>query len=169
MALDDIYQVRSQLEEGTRQLFQAQVIVAITRANAPKQFQQATPRVEIKATIGAANGHRFICPDGFARFDRWRCTIAIQAVTRPIGDGISALHEQFLGRIRNIMSTFSQETQQDKIIFPNIRMAQPVRDSGDSNTLKQAEGIEYSVLTFNGTVCIEEFAWNFLPPAMISH
>jgi len=158
-ALDDLYQLRSQVEENTRTLFEANEIIALTRTNAPEEFQQVTPRVEIKCTIGAATGHRFPCPDGFARFDRWRFNLAIQAVTRPAKDGVSALHEQFLGRIRNLCSTLAQSTWEDTGTFPNIRIAEPLRDTGDNNTLKSSSGCEYSVLSFAGTLCIRESAW----------
>lgn len=157
--LDDIYQLRKQGEENIRRTFEDLDIAAVTRANFPKEFQQKTPRVEIKIAIGAANGHRFICPDGFARYDRWRFTLAIQAVTKPANDGASILHEIFLGRIRKIASTLAQTTWTDTEHFPNIRFAEPLRDSGDTNTLKSNEGYESSVVSFTGTICIRESAW----------
>lgn len=157
--LDDIYQLRRQAEENVRQTFEDLDIAAVTRANFPKEFQQKTPRVEIKIAIGAATGHRFVCPDGIARYDRWRFTLAIQAVTKPSNDGTSILHEIFLGRIRTIASTLAQITWTDSDHFPNIRFAEPLRDSGDSNTLKSNEGYESSVVSFTGTICIRESAW----------
>lgn len=152
-------------EEGTRQLFVVEDIAAITRANAPAQFQQATPRVEIKCSIGAANRHRFCCPDGFARYDRWRCTLSIQCVTTLAGDGQESIHEQFLGLIRSICSTLAQETWDDFNRFPNVRFAEPLLDAGDTNTSKSAEGMEYTVINFTGTLCIRESAWP-VPPVI---
>lgn len=160
--LDDIYRLRTETEESIRQFFADQEIAAITRANAPKEFQQATPRVEIKMSIGAATGHRFLCPDGIARFDRWRVTISVQCITRPANDGQSLLHEQFCARVRQIMATLAQESWSDTDHFPNVRIAEPLRDTGDQNTLKASEGIEYTVINFSGTLCIRENAW---PPA----
>lgn len=160
MDLSDIYQLRKQGEEGIRSFFTALEITALTRANAPMEFQQATPRVEIKLAIGASNGHRFMCPDGIARYDRWRCTLAIQAITRPANDGTSILHEVFLGNIRNVIATLAQTTWTDAVNFPNVRFAEPLRDTGDYNTLKTTEGCEYSVLNFSGTLCVREIAWS---------
>lgn len=157
--LDDLYQLRTETEENIRQTFEDMDISAITRANAPAEFQQATPRVEIKLAIGAATGHRFPCPDGFARFDRWRFTLAIQCVTRPASDGENVIQEVFLGRIRNICTTLAQLTWDDRVNFPNVRIAEPLRDAGDNATLKPQDGCEYTVLTFNGTLCIREDAW----------
>jgi len=159
MDLADLYQIRRQLEEGIRQLFTDEEFTAVTRANFPQEFQQKTPRLEIKCTIGAATGHRFPCPDGFARYDRWRCVIALQAVTKPANDGTSALQEIFLGRIRRIAATLAQTTWTDTDHFPAIRLAEPLRDAGDNNTLKADQGFEYSMLSFAATVCIRENAW----------
>jgi hypothetical protein len=157
--LDDLYQLRLQAEESIRLAFVAAEIMAVTRATGPAEFQQATPRVEIKLSIGAANGHRHICPDRIARFDRWRCTLSIQCVTRPVGDGVSGLHEAFCGRVRNFCSTLAQQTWTDTDNFPNHRFAEPLRDAGDTNTLKANEGCEYTVIPFTGTICIRESAW----------
>lgn len=159
-ALDDLYLLRTQTEENIRKTFCGMDITAITRANAPKEFQQATPRVEIKLAIGAANGHRHICPDGFARFDRWRTTLSIQCVTRPASDGNNAIGEAFVGRIRNICSTLAQLTWNDLDKFPNVRFAEPLRDAGDNTTLLPEKGLEYTVLSFGGTLCIREIAWS---------
>lgn len=161
-ALDDLYQLRSEFEENIRTLFAAQEIAAVTRANWPVEFQQFTPRVEIKCAIGPATGHRFPCPDGTARFDRWRFNLAIQVVTRPSNDGQNALHEVLIGRIRNNCSTLAQSTWGDISTFPNIRIAEPLRDSGDSSTLRTQDGCEYTTVGFSGILCIRESAW---PPA----
>jgi len=162
--LDDTYQLRAELEEGIRKVFAAMDIVALTRANAPQKFQQATPRVEIKCSLGRANGHRHICPDGITRFDRWALTVAVQCITRPANDGASALHDIFCARVRGTCDTIAQITWTDHGNFPNTRIAEPLRPAGENSTLKSQEGIEYTVLSHSGTLCIRESAWPVLPP-----
>ncbi len=157
--LDDIYKLRQQLEESIRLAFVAMDFAAITHQNAPENFKQKTPRVEIKCAIGAANGHRFVCPDGITRYDRWRFTLAIQAVTQPNNqDSLNVLNEDYVSAIRVFCSTLAQISWTSDA-FPNVLIAEPLRDGGSDDTLKAGDGIEYSTLSFTGTVSIRETAW----------
>lgn len=157
--IEDLYKLRTALEEGIRLMLSDIQITAITRANSPANFQQVTPRVEIKCSIGQATGHRFLCPDGITRFDRWRVNIGIQCITRPAADGVNAINEVFVSNIRNFCSTLAQVTWTDFNHFPNVRLAEPLKESGGNDTLKAAEACEYSTLGFTGVLCIRETAW----------
>lgn len=159
MPLDDLFELRTASEEAIRATFVAMQFTAITRANAPVDFQKARPRIEIKCSIGAATGHRFFCPDNIARYDRWRLSLALQCITAPDNDGTSALHEVFTSRVRNTVATLAQQSWSDLVNFPLHRLAEPFRDTGDQSTLKTEEGVEYTVLSFSNVICIRETAW----------
>lgn len=158
-ALNDIYKLRSQLESSMASSLTAAGFAVVTRANAPADFQQIRPRIELKAKIGAATGHRNICPDGLARYDCYRVTFAVQVVSAPSNDGISDLHEQLIGKLRATMEMLAQYTAADETNFPNVFLALPLRDSGTVDTLKSEDGVEYSVLTWESIAKIRESAW----------
>lgn len=169
MTLDDLYQLRTQVEggqtaggvavPGIAAYFGNAQIPAFTRANIPVDFQKAVPRVEIKCAIGQANGHRFFCPDGVVRYDRWRFTLAVQAVTRPAADGLNQVNEAFLGKVKNLCSILAQVTWSDLVNFPNVRIAEPLKEMGDSATLKSEDGYEFTIVNYAGTLCIRENVW----------
>lgn len=155
----DIYKIRMQLESGLSAALTAAEFAVVTRANEPENYQQLRPRLELKARLGPSTGHRHICPDGLVRLDAWRVTVAVQAITAPQGDGLNALHEEYLGKLRSVLMTLAQYTFADSVNFPNLFLAVPFKDSGTVDTLKTGEGVEYSVLLFDSIVQIRESAW----------
>ena len=156
----DIYKLRSSLENGIKNLFEAEELVAITRQEHPENFHQVRPRFEIKASIGAATGHRHLCPDNIVRFDYFRFVLALQVVTNPAVAGSSnTAHEDFVAKARVLMSTAAQQSWDDETNFPLVFIAEPLRDAGTESVLKDSEGVEYSTLAFNGIACIRQTAW----------
>ncbi len=159
-SLDDIYQLRKSVEENVRQVFEANEFKAFTRQNAPVDFKKFRPRVEIKCQIGRATGRRKVFDNGTMKFDAWMLNLAIQAVTEPNNqDALNILHDEYVGRIRAIVSVLAQASWNDVANFPTLYIAEPFRDSGTEDVLKTSEGIEHSTLSFDGIVCIRNAAW----------
>lgn len=158
--LDEIYQLRENGEEAIRSSFAAMDFAAITRQNAPEKFQQIRPRVEIKLRIGAATGHKFICPDTVARYDCFFCNVAVQCVTAPVGDSQqNVLHGVYVARVRSHMATIGQVSFTDEVNFPLVHFAEPLRDAGTDSVLDVEKGVEFSTLGFTGILCIRKTAW----------
>ena len=159
--LTAIYNLRTSIEENIRTVFTAAGFAALTRQNQPQQFQQTTPRVEIKVDIGPATGRRHYCPDGKLRFDAWTVQFGVQCITRPSAvDGQNTQHDLYVGQVRSFMSELGGETNfSDSGNFPNHYLAEPVRDSGSPNTLKAEDGVEYTILGYTGIVCVRKSAW----------
>jgi hypothetical protein len=157
--LADIYQIRTKLETALAKALVAKEFSVVTRANKPANFQQIRPRLELVCQIGAATGHKNVCPDGLARFDCYRVTTSVQAITAPANNGVSGLHEIYVGTVRGEMSTLAQYSFADTNNFPELFLAVPLRDSGTVSTLKAEDGVEYSVLTYDSIVKIRESAW----------
>ena len=160
--LNTDYQLRSAIESAVVSYFAAQAITAVSRINAPANFQQKTPRVEIKAIIGGATGRRHICPaDGVLRFDAWTFSLQIQTVCRPNNDPTqNNLVELFNGNVRSIISNLGgPESFIDTTNFPNHYIAEPLKDSGSADTLKTDIGEEFTILSYAGIICIRHAAW----------
>lgn len=157
-AIVDILQLRGPLEESVRTSFVAAGYAAVTRQNFPQSFQQARPRFEIKALIGAATGHRIQCPDNIVRFDRWRFTLNVQVVTNTSGTDATT-HEAHVGYARAFLMTLAQVSWTDTTNFPNTLIAEPLRETGSSSYLKAEDGVEYTTLNYAGVVSVRETAW----------
>lgn len=155
----EILQLRGPLEESLRTWFLAQdpVIYAATRQNI--EFQKKTPRVEIKAMIGQATGHRNICPDRILRYDAWRFQLGIQVVTMLKPSSVNESHESYVGTVREKCAVVAQESWSDLVNFPHSYMAEPLRDTGTQDTLKTTDGFEYSTLGYSGIIVIRQTAW----------
>ncbi len=161
MSIDDLMNVESAIEDGVRGLLVAEGLVAITRQNAPDEFQTATPRVEIKAHIGAATGHRHIQAPGILQFDTWNFELALRAVTRPVNqEENNLLANQYVAHLRGMASTFGQATWTDEINFPNHLIVEALKDTTTDRTLQTDENDEFSILTFSGIVQIRTNSWN---------
>jgi hypothetical protein len=165
----DIYKLREQLEDkdatqsgGLNAILTGLGFSVFTRLNAPESFQTTRPRLELKAEIGTATGRRFVCPDNVLRFDAFNFSLKVQAVTEPQNDAANnEQHEEYCGQIRAAMSGIGgNESLADTLNFPNIYIAEYLRDNGTFDTLKETEGLEYSVLEYAGIVCIRPTAFN---------
>ena len=159
--INQLMDLRTAIEEDVRQYLLAQSLSAFTRMNAVEEFQLILPRVEIKAAIGGATGHRFFCPDGQLRYDTWDFELAIQCCTTP--DNIemdNLVQNQYVALVRGYLSTMAQNSLDDMVNFPNHVIAEPMKDSGTDEQLKSDENIEYSVLRFSGKIAIRQSAWS---------
>lgn len=153
--------LRPAVEEGFRGLFEAQDIVAITRQNAPANFQTARPRTEIICKIGAATGHRHITPQGVLQFDTWFFELALRAVVAPQNEEANnLLEDDYVSLIRGTASTFGQSTWVDTVNFPNHLIVEALKDTTTDDTLIADDNEEFSILTFSGIVQIRTNAWN---------
>lgn len=155
----DIYKLRTELESSIAATLTAQGFTVLTRANSPVEFQQVRPRLELKCKIGAATGHKAICPDGLTRYDTFRVSTAVQVISVPSSDGTNAAHEEYIGKVRASVDVLAQYSFDDSANYPNVYLATPMRDTGTADTLKTEEGIEYSVLTWDSIVAIRQSAW----------
>lgn len=161
MNIATLMNVASALEEGWRGLFAANDIVAITRQNAPENFQTATPRVEIRCKLGAATGHRHVEPPGILHFDTWFFDMAIRCVTRPQNiEADNLLYDDFVSTIRGMAQTFGQSTWVDTVNFPHHIIAEPLKDTTTDDNLKADDNEEFAILTFSGIAQIRTSAWN---------
>lgn len=160
------FNLKTEIEENLRKVFEANEIVAITRQNAPENFQQKRPRVEIKCTIGAATGRRELCADGYVRDSGFSFLMDLQIVTQPSPDDVQSLDEIYVAKVRSICTTVSQLTWNDLTNFPSIFIAEPLRESGTQDNLKSQDGVEYSIVGYVGIVCIRSAAFTeaFPPP-----
>lgn len=159
--LTDLYQLESALDASIAAAFAAESIFAVTRANAPVDFQKQTPRVEIKCAIGAATGLKKIRgSDSSTMFAAWRVNIAVQTVVQTSNDGTNAAPMQFLGQVRKLMNSLAQTSWNDETNFPNLLLAEPLRDSGTQTQTKQSDGFEYATAGYSGIVMIRDAtAW----------
>jgi hypothetical protein len=159
--IEQLLDLRPVIEEDFRNAFIAQDINAFTRQNAPANFRLQRPRVEIKAKIGAATGHRFVCPDGGLRYDVWMFSLAIMCVTTPQnGDSAENLQQnQYVANVRQLTSILAQGSWGDEINFPNHYIAEPLKDMGTDENLKTDDNIEYSVLSFDGKIAVRQEVW----------
>lgn len=164
----DAYMLREQIEDrdtsqqgGLNAVLTAQGFNVFTRLNAVDSFYKVLPRIELKAEIGEATGHRVVCPDGVLRFDYWHFRLAIQATTSPQNKPANnEQHEQFLATVRQAMSAIGgNESLADTVNFPNVFIAEFLKDNGTADNLKEEKGTEYSVLSYDGIVCIRPSAF----------
>jgi hypothetical protein len=151
--------LRNEAEAGLSQMLTKAGFTVYTRVNAPETFKRPRPRLELKVRIGAATGHRHVCADGLARFDGFRVVVGIQTVTAPQNDGVNALNEAYLARLRSVMSALAAYTFDNEKDFPDIYFATPFKDSGTDDTLSLVEGIEYSLAHFESIIAIRTTAW----------
>ena len=169
MLNDATYRLREQLEDkdqtqsgGLNALLTLAGMTVYTRINAVGEWYKARPRVELKASIGAATGHRFACPDGVLRFDAFHFALALQVVTEPRNIPANNIeHEQMIGAVRNVMSSVGgQESIADAISFLGIYIAEKLKDGGVSDsTVDESEGLEYTTFSYEGIVCIRQSAF----------
>lgn len=157
---DTIYRLRTGIEEAVRLSLESQEFSVFTRSNAPAEFQKVRPRLEIKAMIGAATGRRVVLPNGTMKFDAWHFQLALQVVTAPqSAEANNQLHEQMLARARFVCSSIAQVSWNDFENFPNLYIAEPLKDSGTDSVLHSEDGVEYSTLGYEGIVCVRNTAW----------
>jgi hypothetical protein len=165
----EIYKLREQLEDrdpsqqgGLNAVLTAVGFSVFTRLNAVDDFQKPVPRIELKAAIGTATGHRLVCPDGVLRYDYYHFQLAVQAVTSPQNvPENNDLHEEYLCQVRAAMSAIGgNESLADMANFPNVFIAEKLTDLGTQDYLKEEDGIEYSTLAYDGIVCIRPAAFN---------
>lgn len=157
--LTDISQQETTLEESARQVFAAADIYAVTRTNV--QLQTATPRVEIKARVGAATGKRDVRGSTKTmNFSAWYVEYALQTVVAKSNDGTNALPMAFLGAVRDIMRDLAQNSWTDTTNFPNLILAEPLKDSGTNLKTNNTDGFEYATCGYSGISMIRNpAAW----------
>ena len=169
MGIEVIYKLRQELEDkdsaqsgGLRAYIEAQGFAAFTRLNEVNEYQQVVPRVEVKVEIGAATGHRFVCPDGVLRYDMYNFRLGAQVVTSPSNvTANNQLHEVYAGQVASALSSVGAQSNFDDLNnFPNVFIAEVLKPSGDADNVKDEDGFEYTVLGFEGIVCIRQSAWN---------
>jgi len=154
------FNLRTEIEENLRRVFEANEIASVTRQNAPASFQQKRPRVEIKCNIGAATGRRELCVDGYVRDSGFNIQLDLQVVTDPRNEDVQSLNEIMVSKVRSICTTVSQLTWNDLENFPSIFIAEPLHESGSQETLKSENGVEYTILGYVAIVCIRTAALN---------
>lgn len=153
--------LRPAVEEGFRGLLCSQGITAYTRQNAPENFQNDRPRVEVLCKIGAATGHRHCAPPGVLQFDTWYFDLALRAVADPQNDELNnLLIDDLVSQLRGMASTFGQSTWEDLVNFPNHLIVEALKDTTTDDSLHADDNEESSVLTFSGIVQIRTNAWN---------
>jgi hypothetical protein len=161
MNIDDLMNVEPALEDGIRLILSAEGIIAITRQNAPESFQTERPRVEIKAKVGAATGHRHVTAGGVIQYDTWFFDLALRAVVQPHNvEADNLLANQYIARLRGLASTFGQSTWTDEINFPNHLIVEPLKDMTTDRTLQADDNDEFAILNFSGIVQIRTASWN---------
>lgn len=167
--ISDLYRLREEIEDrdktqtgGLNAVLLALGFNVFTRLNAATDFQQVRPRIELISEIGAATGRRFVCPDGVLRFDAFAFRLGIQAVTVPSNiPADNQEHEDYLANVRAAMSAIGgPESFADTVNFPNVYIAEFLKDAGADAYLKDNEGIEYTTLSYEGIVCIRKSAWS---------
>jgi hypothetical protein len=166
MNLDLLMNCEPAIEEGIRTLFTEAGIFAVTRQNAPEEFQTQRPRVEIKAHLGAATGHKYVttpanAPQGVILNDTFFFELAIRAVTAPQNEEQSnLLNNEFVARIRGMAQTFAQSTWGPATAaFPYHLIVEPLMDRTTDRTLQSDDNDEFSILDFSGIVQIRTDAW----------
>jgi hypothetical protein len=160
MTLDDLMNIRPQVEEGARVLFASQGLSAYTRQNAPQTFQDLRPRIEIRCKIGSTTGHRFVATPGTLYNDAWYFEMALRCVSEPQNvEADNLINDQLVSRVRGVMQTFAQESWNDVDTFPNCLIVEPLKDATTDDTLQADDNEEYSILSFSGIVQIRESAW----------
>jgi hypothetical protein len=170
MPSESIYRLREQIEDkdqtqsgGLNALLTNAGLSVYTRINAVGEWYKKRPRVELKASVGAATGHRFVCPDGVLRFDQFHFALGFQVVTEPRNIPANNIqHEQMIGTVRNLMSAVGgQQSMDDLANFPGIYIAEKLKDGGVSDSsVDESEGLEYTTLSYEGIVCIRQTAFN---------
>lgn len=154
-----IFALRSAVETGCKAAIAAATDKAVyIRTDKLEEFQNIRPRYELKANIGQSTGHRNICADGFARYDTFRVSIAVQIVTQSTPDKASD-HETMIAAATGAMSNLHALTYDDATNWPMCFLAVPLRNAGIASTLKTAEGVEYSTIEFQGVVQIRPASW----------
>lgn len=168
----EIMKLRQAIEDGPTPgtaggisgLFTEQGYTVITRQNAPAEFQQIRPRVELKVSLGAATGRCHIFTDKSRAFDAWQFALAIQCVTAPVNDpSQNTQHEDFVAAVRQLMLNAAQITWTDSTHFPWHYIAEPLRDSGTADYLKAEDGVEYTTLSYGGIIGVRDTAWPSTP------
>jgi hypothetical protein len=163
------YKLREQIEDGdatqTKGLngyLTAAGFQVFTRLNAPSKFQSIRPRVELRADVGEATGRRAVRPDGGLVFDAFHFRLAVQAVTSLRNNNAdNEMAESFLAQIRNTLCTVgAQQSLSDMVNFPNIYIAEILRDAGQTNHVDAEKGIEYNILAYEGITCFRPTALN---------
>lgn len=160
------YRLREAIEDkdkfqsgGIASLLAAEAMRVYTRLNALDDWYKERPRLDLKASVGAATGRRIVCGDGLLRFDSFAFTVAVQVVTEPRNSAEqNDLHEEMCQTVRRVMSGIGgQSTFDNFLIFPEIYIAEVLKDTGVSdNSVDEAEGLEYTTLSWDGIVCIRK-------------
>lgn len=167
-----IMKLREQLEDGPDKTkvqgiagqFEIAQMATKTRQNKPSQFQQERPRVEIKVSIGQATGHRHIFTDNSTAYDEWSFILAAQFVTAPNPDPAqNMIHSDYVAKGRDILFNLAQRSWNDTDNFPNLLIAEPLRDAGTDDYLKADDGVEYTTLSYAGIVRVRSAAWPDTP------
>jgi hypothetical protein len=158
--LKTCYDLRPAIEENCRNSFLPLFPKTFTRRNAVADFQKDRPRVEIRATIGGQRRHLQLCVDNQERFDQWDFQLRIQCVTQPVNSpDDNVLHDAFVAQVRAFCGTLAQGTWNDLANWPYHAIAEPLMETGTEDTLKTEQGLEYSVIGFNGVIAVRETAW----------
>jgi hypothetical protein len=142
---------------GINALLTAESMRVYTRLNALDDWYKERPRLDLKASVGAATGHRIVCSDGKLRFDCFVFTVAVQIVTEPRNSAEqNDLHEEMCEIVRKVMSGIGgQSTFGDTVNFPEIYIAEILKDTGvTDNAVDEEAGLEYTTLSWDGIVCI---------------
>jgi len=162
MELADLYDIETALEENIRTaLIAAGFEKVFTRLNGVVDFQRDRPRLELKVSLGAQNGHFALCDDGNERYDQWAFSLEAEAVTSPENTSdANVLHGVYRAQVRATFSTLAQASQRDTTNFPNHAISQPLRETGTQHMLNPEKGYEASRLTFSGTVAIRAEAFS---------
>lgn len=166
MNLDLLMNIEPAIEEGFRVLLTAEGIYAVTRQNAPEEFQTQRPRVEIKAHLGAATGHKYVttaanAPQGQILNDTFFFELALRAVTAPQNEeGNNLLNNEYVARLRGMCQTFAQSTWgPPTAAFQYHLIVEPLMDRTTDRTLQSDDNDEFSILDFSGIAQIRTDAW----------
>lgn len=154
--LDTIYKLRTSLEAGFKTALEASGYPVVTRAETAVEFQNRRPRYEIKARMGSATGHRYVCPDGYARYDAFRFSLAVQVVTNAAAENTV---DELTAKAASILDKLHATVAEDSTNWPNCYLAIPLRNNRIESTLKTEDGIEYSTTEFQGIAQVRRSAW----------
>src|SRR5579872_4040592 len=138
------------------------VVPVYTRINAIEDYYKIRPRVDLKCSVGAATGRRFLCPDGLLRYDAFHFVAGLQVITEPRNiPANNEMHEQMISTCRKVMSGIGgNESAADVVNFPNVLIAEVLKDSGVSDSsVDEKDGLEYTTIGYEGIVCIRPQAW----------
>lgn len=164
----EIYKLREAIEDrdssqqgGLNAILTQAGFTVLTHLNSVDEFYKPRPRIELKASVGAATGRRTVV-NGQLLYDAFHFQLGIQAVTSPRNvPGLNDIHEEYIASVRAAMALIGgNESLADTINFPNVYIAERMIDVGQQDYLKEDDGIEYSTLAYDGIVCFRPTAFN---------